>query len=342
MSRAGLSPADLARALARLAPGDEGTRRAIAALVGIGWDEAPPAAERPERPAPPGEALPERRHPPPPPEDGRVGPPPAVELEAAAGVLDAVLPPSRLSRIASAVRTPPAWLEEVDPLARPAAEAAAPVPLEPLLRPGRERGILTVAAGTGSGEGDLDMAAVVDAIARARPLTAVPRLPFPTLARGVQLLVDRSDAMLPFLGDLGHLEEAVAAFVGREALDVVSFTGCPGRRAGKGAVRRWREYFPHSVPPRGTRVLCVTDLGIGTPKSSDPPAGVAEWLDFAARLVSAGTPLLVVTPYPPARWPPELARALSILHWSRATTAGDAARAGRGRSPVAGRRGVSR
>ncbi len=337
MTRPAVSPADLARALVALRPGDDRTRAAVARVLGLGWAE--PEGEESGGRGPRGgagqAADSELRRPAPGPprppsgseRDDEV--PPADEIGDEKATDEPI--PTRLVRTRSISRRPPEWLEQAEPLARPGDVVATPPELPPLLRPGRERGILSVAARTGVSEGDLDLERVIAAVARAEPLRAVPRRSVPTLARGVQLLLDRSDAMLPFQGDLRHLERAVRNFVGDDALEILSFVACPGRRAGSGSIRRWRPYFPDCAAPRGSRVLAVTDLGIGMPATGPSTAAPGEWLEFARRLEAAETPLLVLTPYPRERWPPALALSLSILSLSRATSAGNAARAARDR-----------
>ena len=78
---------------------------------------------------------------------------------------------------------------------------------------------------------------------------------------------------------------------------------------------------PWQPPPRDTPIVMVTDLGIGGPVIAEDRtvngrvAGVR-----APRVGLSGCPLLALVPYEARRWPPSLARAMTLLHWSERTT----------------------
>jgi hypothetical protein len=74
-------------------------------------------------------------------------------------------------------------------------------------------------------------------------------------------------------------------------------------------------------------VVVITDLGIGGPVLSDDRAPVTEWLAFARRVVASRHPLIAFVPYEARRWPPRLARTMTLLHWSERTTVGEVRRA---------------
>jgi hypothetical protein len=75
-----------------------------------------------------------------------------------------------------------------------------------------------------------------------------------------------------------------------------------------------RRPLAEALPPPGTPVLVVTDLGIAAPRSGSPPEP-ADLLDHHRQLVQASCGVHYLVPYPPERWPARL-RALPILHWS--------------------------
>jgi hypothetical protein len=313
--------ADLARALEALGPEDEETRGAIAALLGF---TPPPPPALPAPPAPPqpdrtvrvedegkGKDTPEvtDRGPSPPVRDAAARP-----VEPGASELAATLTPVH------GESHPPGWLEEVDLLEEPGGPAITPPEPEPLLAPGWVRSVLSGALATLASEGPLDVERLVRAVARAAPMRRVPCRPWPTLARGVQVLVDRSEAMSPFARDQSWLVAQIRAVAGRETTRVLFFDGLPAWGAGTGSRRLWREYHPWHTPPPGTAVLLVSDLGMGPSLFGARSAGVTLWRQFAEDLAHAGCPAVAFVPYGPGRWPRELRRAFHLLHWDPHTS----------------------
>ncbi|HYH98952.1 hypothetical protein [Hyalangium sp.] len=307
---------ELARAFAALHPEDEATREAIAALV-LG-----PTAEA--SPVPPSRKPPSSFSPPP---DGRSAvPPPPVQVrppevpEGPAGVPVPVNIKLRRNQLPSM----PDWLSTAPPLPAPPPPGVTVGVPAPLLEPHRARAILgsLVAA---PGDGPLDIEAILRSIALGRALASPPYRLVPTLARGVQLLVDRSDAMLPFHLDVEGLERELVRLAGG-GVEVLHFVACPSRGCGRGVRRRWTPYGPERVPRLGARVLCVTDLGIGGPPPGDSPAQAEEWMAFAGELRRAGCSVAALVPYPPERWPPDVGRVMELFHWDRSLTVAQAAR----------------
>jgi hypothetical protein len=68
-------------------------------------------------------------------------------------------------------------------------------------------------------------------------------------------------------------------------------------------------------------VLALTDLGIARPMFDADWTDPEDWLELDRVLVRAGSPLIAFVPYPPSRWPPVLAAALTIVQWDRVTSA---------------------
>ena len=159
-------------------------------------------------------------------------------------------------------------------------------------------------------------------MARAEPVRQLPRLHRPTLRRGVQVLVDRSQAMIPYARDQAELQEEIRAVVGKENCQVLRFVGCPLRGAGTGPKKSWYSTpaGTYRVPPPQTVVLLLTDLGIGGPVFEHDSADVPEWLEFAAQLRQAGYRLIAFVPYKASRCPRQLADAITVIQWDRRTT----------------------
>lgn len=294
---------DLAEALKKLKPTNEATRLAIAQALGMGWDppkksKAPGKEKRIEGPAVTG---------------GR--------LTRNVPFFEQMPLPSRalLSLLEHRRSEEPAPSIYVEPLqtSPPESETQSP-PHEPLFLPRWTRGILNAALATDSEIGDVDIDRAVRTLAKGHALVDLPLMSTPTLARGVQLLIDRSEAMVPFIRDQMILHEQITATVGRDRVTTLRFVGCPTRGAGTGPEATWSTY---DAPLNGGPVLLLTDLGIGRPALSDERAGAMEWFNFAQIVRKAKCPLIAFVPYGESRWPQKLRGHMSIIQWDRNTTA---------------------
>lgn len=191
-------------------------------------------------------------------------------------------------------------------------------PLEPLLTKRSSGAILNAALTTlvrDDGEPDID--ALVDSFARGIPHTRLPRAPRPTLRFGVQVLVDLGDGMQPYRRDQQELVRQITGLVGAELTQIRYFADAPARGAGPEGRRTWQ---PYRTPSQGTRVLVVSNLGVGGPLLYPRRSSVAEWYDVLDEIVRAGCTVLALVPYPVDRVPTELTRLLSVLTWDRTTT----------------------
>ena len=220
----------------------------------------------------------------------------------------------------------PAWLAAGEILALDET-AEPPAPL-PLFSRAQRRGILSAAISTYVEEGDIDLDAATENLAALLPLTCLARTRIPTLRRGVQLLIDRGAGMDPFLADQDGLIQQLDDILSDDRLEILYFMECPTRgvadRPG-GPQRPWR------APPSAIPVVLVTDLSIGGPLLAEDRATVREWLRFSRMARGLGHTPIGLVPYEARRWPPLLARALVLLHWSERTTAGEVHRAMRDR-----------
>jgi hypothetical protein len=181
---------------------------------------------------------------------------------------------------------------------------------EPLFQPAHQRAVLSTLASVNRPGHDFDIAALVELAARREPIGRVPRKLEPTTRLGVQLLVDHGPSMGPFRPDLRLLAAALRRVVGQNAVEVQAFRGSLA------------SYEPASG---GRPILVATDLGIAPTGGAVRPA---EWLALARRAKVVGSPLIVLVPYPPSRWP-TWARHLTLVHWDRPTSARHAQQAAR-------------
>jgi len=114
----------------------------------------------------------------------------------------------------------------------------------------------------------------------------------------------------------------VAAAIARTASTVVR----PFDARGVGTGPR-DEWVPWRAARPGTPLVVVTDLGISGPAVNADRADVGEWLRFAQLVRESGSELIALVPFEAGRWPPALARAMTMIHWSERTNVGAVRRA---------------
>jgi hypothetical protein len=221
------------------------------------------------------------------------------------------------------IRTEPTGLTgwNADELPQFKAEHLGRVPRhEPLLAPRSVSAVLHALLAQDVADGPVDVAAIVETVARRQPLPEIPRELHRTLRFGVQLLLDVGEGMEPFLRDEEMLAEQVHRIVGTTT-QVAYFADCPLRGTGSDSVSSWDDYrSPHSRTP----VLVISDFGIGGPSLRPQRSRPEEWMRFAQLLTDAGCPVAGLLPYPSSRWPVKLARRIPLLTWDRGITVGAA------------------
>jgi len=232
---------------------------------------------------------------------------------------------STLTQVTTNVQKPgaPAWFAQVLPLATLSDPGVTP-PIQPLFDRLRRRGLLSSALATHVAEGELDLERVVATVSAGQPLEYLPRLPVPTLRRGVQLLLDVGQAMDPFAEDQRGLVRALDDVLADDRFEVLLFAGCPARGVRHESESQYRTWRP---PPPGVPLLVVSDLGIGGPMLDPDRATTAEWLAFSSRVREAGHNIVAFVPYEATRWPRRLLSTMRLIHWSERTTVGAVRRA---------------
>lgn len=193
------------------------------------------------------------------------------------------------------------------------------LPHEPLLAPRSTSAMLHRALSKPVDQGELDVRRVVDRLSRGLPLESLPRRPVRTLRFGVQVLADLGVGMEPFSRDLHDTIGQVMATVGREHTEVVYFDHCPVRGVGPGPRWTWGDYVP---PAAGTRVLILSDLGMGGPSLDPRRSTRAEWERLLQMLSYAQCTAVAFVPLPEKRWPSWAVKLLPLVPWDRQTTVG--------------------
>jgi len=210
------------------------------------------------------------------------------------------------------------WIPEVEPFPpQPEDVNLALPPLDPLFTPQLTRGIISASLATPAEDGPLDVERVAEMLANREVVRRLPTIPSKTMRRGAHLLLDKSQAMMPYVRDQGWLTREIRRVVGESHVEVFRFAGSPLRGAGVGA-RPWPLYSP---PQPRTPVVLLTDLGICRPAGRGDWAVEGEWAEFGETVRHAGCPLIAFVPYGPARWPRALARRMTIVQWDSNTTA---------------------
>jgi len=332
VKRSLISLADALRALCDLAPGDDEARDAILRMLGFGDQSVTHVARTIGAWQPSStESM-------------------AAAAQATSGAVTwaaATRPSERLPAVAqireigtelvqtrsgSGAFVRPDWFEKPGDVLEPG-DVPAPEAPAPLFGRLWRRGILGAALSTSVQEGDLDLDRILDAMCRRRPLDRLPLLSVATLRRGAQVLLDRAPGMTPFFLDQETLVRALDDILSDDRLEVAYFADCPGRGTGAGTRDDWTAWRP---PAAGVPVLIVSDFGIGGPAAAEDRADPSEWLDFIRPAHASGHPLVGLVPCEARRWPPLIARAMTLIHWSERTTVGevrhamrDASRAGR-------------
>jgi hypothetical protein len=177
-------------------------------------------------------------------------------------------------------------------------------------------------------DGPLDVPAVVEMLARRQLPVRLPRQAWPTLRFGVEVLVDLGLPMRLFAGDQAQVVRQVRAIAGEQLTSVRYFSDVPTRGAGTGPRWTWEEYEP---PGPGTRVLVLSDFGLGAPLWYAHGGEAGEWRSFTHRLRREGCDAVALVPVPAGRWPGWLNALMPLICWDRPTTVSMVIAALRGR-----------
>lgn len=308
---------DVARAARALGARSAEDYARIAALLGMGGLPAEPPHSGPEqaRSDAPGWQAPAREEDP---ERPQPDTDPSVfgqsDRPACSGTVTVLVPVDERPRSAHRWTTPPL------PRPRGRDRAGRRPPHLPLLAPRSTAALLTMVLSRVTHEGELDVERATEELAHARPLTAIPRLPLPTLRHGVQILADTSGAMEPFARDVEDVIGHVRALAGVAGTQVLRFADVPVRGAGPGSRATWQR--PYRPPRPGARVLILSDLGAGGPALNPWRATEQEWRATIDTIRQRGCAPVALVPLPQRYWPRWARGLLPMLSWDRGTTVG--------------------
>lgn len=212
------------------------------------------------------------------------------------------------------------WRAAVLPRARRARRA--PDPGHQLFAPRSSAAILHLALAQPAPDGPVEVSALIDRLARCRPVDTLPRRSTPTLRFGVDVLVDTGIGMELFDRDVRDLIRQVRRVAGAGQTAVTRFAYAPPRGAGNGPKATWGRYQP---PHPRTRILVLSDFGMGGPAIDYRRASADEWVDFARQIRRHGCAAVALTPYPRRRWPDWLPALFPVVPWDRNVTVGQVA-----------------
>lgn len=219
-------------------------------------------------------------------------------------------------------------LEPLDELAASASEdnrwktgSGALLAEEPLPRLARlslfpdriSRHLFTAALGTRRQSREIDIQQLIDRVCTELVIQDIPLKLETTLESGCHLLRDFSQTMVPWWEDLIALTQQVKEVIGASRLQAYSFDTLPAQPM-RWTPRGKRELWQADGRP----VLIATDFGIQGVSSAKYLA--QEWHGFIDQCEQAGSPLVILTPWPGQFCPKDLSAYPKLLHWSPHTT----------------------
>ena len=228
--------------------------------------------------------------------------------------------PTAIEQLEAQPTARPQWLGKhtipaaPPPEARPRTLPARPAGAQPCLLPlASRRSLLLELTARKAAAGPLDLARLIDHVARGRQIGRLPRRIVRHLPARILLLLDTGPGMDPFAADQLEFAAALRRAAGRERIRVVRFAGSIA----------WALRDPDGDGKPGLgevqaddAIVILGDLGVG-PRSLPLPA------DELEALAAKGCRVLALNPYPPDRWPAGMATSAVMLHWHEALRSAD-------------------
>ncbi len=306
--RTDIGLADIVHAWRALGAVTDADRRAVVRVLGFDL----PAATDPEEGTGPEEAGPDDVA-------------PAIPREGPT----AVEPEEGPSQHSESLATP-IYLTPLDPIVDNEAE----LPIEGIARPGRgialpleslfAAGWARVISGTLTARtapvGAIDVEGVVDALARRRLLRSMPRRDRLVSATQIIVVVDVRGTIAWFREDADQLIKRLDA-VTRYPISTVISEGVPGLTTDMVPTGDWSEEVTIRVGA-GSRVIVISDLGLGASRGRGDPARTRRWIGFMTDMRARSASVVIVTPVPPVRIPAAIRRTAACVYWDASTRPG--------------------
>lgn len=183
------------------------------------------------------------------------------------------------------------------------------------------RGIITESLMQPTTGGDIDVDKIIQAYVRQQPLRHIPYKQLTSIYNGCQLLLDFSEALMPWWEDMRSLIQQFQNILGKELCPVYEFDNDPSEAI------QWTESGEKTWNPIENRpVVIASDLGaINTPKA-DFRSAKSNWLRIINICKQKNTPIIILNPLHHSSWDNLLSQKTIMIHWNPATNAGDVQR----------------
>ncbi len=212
-------------------------------------------------------------------------------------------------------KQPPEWVIKAEPFDKEVLIRRNKAIKEPLFDPQTITATLTEAISYQSFRGEVNIEKLVEKVAKMEPILFIPKVKTFVLAPPIQLLIDKSEAMMPFGADQEQLLIELLHIIGTDKVEILWFEKSPLY-----AYKNFDdELSTYKLPPEKTVVLLLTDLGIGHPSLSIKRATLDEWDEFIQTIKHNGSYPVAIVPYHPNRCPTILQKEIKIIHWDRKT-----------------------
>ena len=162
---------------------------------------------------------------------------------------------------------------------------------------------------------ELDVDRTVDRLSAGELLACFPRRRRRRWGTTFQVLMDRSERLVPFWQDQSQVIGELSRFLAPAPLEqavVDESRSVPVIVTGEKAGASYE-------PPSGGMVLALSDLGSLSPEQGEARQA---WLNLGEQLHGAGCRALALVPCPIWRVPADLRRTWQVLPWDRTTTSG--------------------
>ncbi|MBB4268004.1 formylglycine-generating enzyme family protein [Roseospira visakhapatnamensis] len=142
----------------------------------------------------------------------------------------------------------------------------------------------------------LDADRIVRDIGRGRMVRRLPRRQRLRWGRGIQIIVDRSQRLIPFQDDQDRMVQRLATLFPRHAVETaLVFDGADGPIL----IGPDGDYRDYCLPEPGWLVAVLSDLGC---LAVSPAPIIARWETLGRRLIAAGCRPVALMPCPTSRW----------------------------------------